>query len=283
MPNIVLNMALIDWLTLSLEGEAMYKLRYWCNQQPGEKEPLKKKMNAVWYDGFKADEFFWGERLDDNGTAWGLFTSEGEIAHHFADTIWGMVLGNNCQCTRIDYQVTVSEPTWYDAYKARKHLEKRLGREVGATGKHSLGITLELNSRESERYLRLYEKVLMKGKKEVGRLLRLEYEYKGERARAMWRMPLKPAEIILGEIESLCTGRDYVSRVMSLFKRHLGEKAAKPIVVRRDSDTWRWIDGTVRQSFKKIVNQHDYLEVKYLKEFLQEFLELIEKKESYGD
>lgn len=281
--NIVLNMPLIDWVTVSVHGQALYRLRRYANQRSGDRKPSKRKMGAGnWYEGFNGDGFFWGEREQD-GTQWGIFMSEGEIAHYYAIEIWSMALGSEASCTRLDYQVTIEQPEWYDPYKFRESLEKYTGKDVGTTGRRPLGVTVELNSRTSSRYARIYEKVLFDGKKETGRLLRLEYEYKGDIARKLWEKPLKPAPVLRGEIEGLSVGKSTCASVVGLFMPFLGELTQTIKLARKESSTWNWIDSTVRASFNKVINQHDMFSRRKLREFLMEFIEVIDVIEVRGE
>lgn len=273
MAQVITNMALIDWVTISVTGEAYKRLRRWSVERKSKPyKEAKRRMGTVVYYGFEGDGFFWGEQ-ENEGTIWGIFISQGHISHAYALEIWAMALGVDSKCTRIDYQITIAQPLNYDPFRFRGSLEKAMGQEVGIIGRRTKGMTVETYTREGVRYCRIYQKIIKSGKgAEDEYLLRFEMEYKGELARNLWRKPLNPSQALRGEIESMITNRGLSSRVLGDFMAYLNETGERARMVSKPSNTWLWILKTVTPAFDRIRNSDDWFERKELMLYLEDEL-----------
>lgn len=270
--QIVLNVALIDWITLSVSGNAFDNLLTFLRPHMDKPKDSSRKFGEVWYVGQQWDSCFWGER-DEAGKRWGVFICEGQEADVYAREIWSLALGSGCNATRLDYQVTIEQPSWYNPYKFRTSLKRALGHDIGLTGWEDDGITVQPFKRKGMRYARIYQK-LIKGLDGTNHwLLRCEFEFKEELARTMWKQPLKVAATLKSEIERLIVGNGLSSRVLGQFTPFLGEDTNRVRIARKPSNTWLWLNKTVVPAIDRIRNGHDPIERQQLINLLQEELD----------
>jgi hypothetical protein len=164
--------AALDFLRLATwnTNEHTFLLADILSSQPGELEPGK----WLQYHGWRRDSFFIGTGQQKN-----IRHSIINISGHLADSQFEQLLPiDTYYCTRIDLQITIPKPAGVDLNVIYKGLK---GSEIKSSCIQSeLNDTLYVGARTSDVFTRLYEKVLDQ------MYLRLEFEFKGKVARAIW-------------------------------------------------------------------------------------------------
>lgn len=252
MISFLVNHAGADWLTLSLTGVALERAMWYCQQAMANPEPASRKLGFATYVGFSCDGLFWGQRefKDKN---YGILIASGYQADLHAPVLWAMALGDECKCTRIDFQITLPSPADYDPIMFHGKLQKVSGRECGIMGIPSNGMTVSVGRRSSYTFLRIYEKG--EGEEKRG-FLRFEVEYKGGRSQAVWRQGLDARGYLSGEVERLLNGG--TDPTLARFWLELQPANAKiPSVVSKESKTLRWLQGPVDSAVTKMLLSHN--------------------------
>lgn len=172
----------VDGLTVTSTLPAAQEcLLYIFNRGAAQAERLgdnKKKMGFQGFQGWKVGPWFYGRRED----LW-LLRVMGAPAHDcFHDLPWP-----GLHCSRVDVQVTLQLPA-YNGAIARQVGDMRQAFATEAKGKprpaqdlHGLyapGQTLDIGSRESPRFGRIYNKQEQSGEEVYERSWRFEVEYK---------------------------------------------------------------------------------------------------------
>lgn len=140
----------------------------------------KKWRQGFWlqYKGWYGDKSFYGmgEQNKKRHYVWRSAGSSSSVLYNLANNIDL----DEIYCTRIDVQVTIKMPTEYYPlviYEAHKGVGR-----MGVTIIDSpTGSTIYFGSRASDKFARLYEK-----RYKNGSYLRLEFEFKGRLARAIY-------------------------------------------------------------------------------------------------
>jgi hypothetical protein len=165
--------AALDFLRLATWdiAEHTFLLADILSSQPGELEPGK----WLQYHGWRRDGFFIG-----TGEQKQKRHSIVNISGHLADSQFKQLLPiNTYYGTRIDLQITIPKPDGVDLNAIYYSLKDK---EIKSSCIQSeLNDTLYVGARTSDVFTRLYEKPLDK------MYLRLEFEFKGKVARAIWR------------------------------------------------------------------------------------------------
>lgn len=139
---------------------------------------IPKWRNGFWlqYLGWYGDNSFYGVG-EQNKKRHYVFRTAGSSSSVLFDLAARFT---KIYCTRLDVQVTVKLPGHYDPFLIYKNHQGR-GR-LGVTIIDSpTGSTIYFGSRTSDKFARLYEK-----RYEDGNYLRLEFEFKGKLARAVY-------------------------------------------------------------------------------------------------
>lgn len=140
------------------------------------------------YKGFgnKSNTAFAGQGTIKSGRRKGQWHSVAHLSGEQSNMLLQYHFPDEIYCTRIDLQVTVRCPEKYDAYKFHQDLEDeeidwpaRRRKPLLIKGPKGEGDSVYIGSRDSDKYIRVYEKFNEAGK----RFLRLEVEYKRQRAR----------------------------------------------------------------------------------------------------
>lgn len=142
---------------------------------------IPKWRNGFWlqYKGWYGENSFYGigEQSQKRHYVWRSAGSSSSVLYDLANEPGGL---DAVYCTRLDVQVTIKMPTQYNPfniYEAHKG-----GGRLGVTIIESpTGSTIYFGSRESDKFARLYEKRYTDGD-----YLRLEFEFKGKLARAIY-------------------------------------------------------------------------------------------------
>jgi hypothetical protein len=139
---------------------------------------IPKWRNGFWlqYKGWYGDTSFYGVG-EQNKQRHYVFRTAGNsssVLFDLADKF------DAVYCTRIDVQVTIKLPPQYNPFKI--YLDHKYNGRAGVTVLDGpTGSTIYFGSRTSDKFLRLYEKQY-----EDGKYLRLEFEFKGKLARAVY-------------------------------------------------------------------------------------------------
>lgn len=283
MESIVLNQTLIDWVTLTVTGDARNRLRKILMEDPsyGQRKCQRRSWGrGVWYEGYSTGEYFYGERVE-GGKEHGLFCSEGAASDYWSRRIWASALGQGCKCTRIDYQLSIERPEGYDAIRMMQSLESELGDGIDISGRAVGGRTVAIGSRMSARYTRIYEKEVPR----EGRpgILRYEVEFKREVASELWRRKLSPAEHLKAEMGAFrLDGRTYCAGIVQKFSDILEYTGDRIKIIHTPSNTMKWIDNQVRSGVEKIINSHSSQDREQLREWLCEWIDIIDIVNSRG-
>jgi hypothetical protein len=141
------------------------------SSHPGELDPGK----WLQYHGWKRDGFFIG-----TGEQKQKRHSIVNISGHLADSQYAQLLpAETYYCTRLDIQITIPRPQGLCLSEVYEELKSNQVKT--SLIQSELNDTLYLGARTSDVFVRLYEKPLNE------LYLRLEFEFKGGVARAIWR------------------------------------------------------------------------------------------------
>lgn len=190
------------------------------------------------------------------------------IEHHliqvsglWADSLWPVlrpfVVGGTANVTRLDLQITCpyTRSTWsqvrlFERLKAQGRVSVSY-RESQSGPAGSTLATVYYGSRQSDRFIRVYEKMGMG--EEV--FLRFETEYKGHRAKAIALAldDTDPAEILWQEVSRVS---DMV--LESVFLPALGkEERARVEVIKPEPATVKWLIEQVAPALDRVIQDHN--------------------------
>jgi hypothetical protein len=130
------------------------------------------------YKGYYGDNSFYGigEQNKKRHYVWRTSGNSSSVLFGLADKF------DNLYCTRLDVQVTVKLPPQYNPFVIYEmHKSNGSGRPGISIIDSPTGSTIYFGSRVSDKFARLYEK-----RHEGGDYLRLEFEFKGKLARAVY-------------------------------------------------------------------------------------------------
>lgn len=163
----------LDFLRLATWSisEHTFLLAEYLTSEPGEWESGK----WLQYHGWRKEGYFIGTGEQNQKRH-----SVVDISGHHADKSMLRLLGvETYYATRIDIQITIPGTRFHDLPKIYKFLQQE---EIKSSLIQSeINDTLYVGARTSNVFTRLYEKPLEK------MYLRLEFEFKGKVARAIWR------------------------------------------------------------------------------------------------
>jgi hypothetical protein len=166
--------AYIDYIRLATWDDAQALL------MTGElRRSIPKWRNGFWlqYKGWYGDNSFYGVG-EQNKKRHYVFRSSGNsssVLFDLADK------HEELYCTRIDVQVTKKLPASYNPFMIYEAHKKGGGRLGVSIIESPTGSTIYFGSRVSDKFARLYEK-----RYDDGNYLRLEFEFKGKLARAVY-------------------------------------------------------------------------------------------------
>ncbi len=250
-----LHTPLADYLTLTSFDDDLHG---WVKGVIGETEGVPEKRHL--YEGEAYDVYdgtiFTGSAFQD-GRAHYIMQASGESAARILPACTNIVKNGLATCTRIDLQVTIPYPrTWSQwDFLNDMHTKGRIVQWRESRDRDGRAQTVYIGNRQSERFTRLYMKTAHGGAK----LLRLEVEYKGNRAKAMMRSIA--AGRTCGEYlaHELQTTFDH-DRLSALFSPSLDGVKPHTERVRLTSSTQKtekWLVTQVLPAFQKAINAHD--------------------------
>jgi hypothetical protein len=231
--------------------------------------------DEVWETG-KQQQYFGVRGAFDGGTVWGgsalqpMGGSGPMMPHHMVDITGGLadykldevasvVDTEHDKIGRIDLQVTIEKPGWWNQRTFFQQLQN-MGLNVGwPTPSHDKDIgemaTVYIGSRKSSRFARIYVKKSGDGVP----LLRFEFEYKLARANQVGNRVMRDREsawrILWADLRDI--RHPWIERALSaIFEGVEGE----PVVVgmhRPDDKGKNWLIGLVLPTFERFINDHD--------------------------
>jgi hypothetical protein len=139
---------------------------------------IPKWRTGFWlqYKGWYGDTSFYGIG-EQNGKRHYVFRTSGNSSSVLFDLAEGLY---GVYCTRLDVQVTIKLPSKYNPfiiYEAHKNKSRQAVSIIDSPS----GSTIYFGSRVSDKFARMYEK-----RYDDGNYLRLEFEFKGKLARAVY-------------------------------------------------------------------------------------------------
>lgn len=202
---------------------------------------------------FPSGTIFVGEGIQEDMPHY-LTRITGELAHEERHRIYNAVKSGYARVTRLDLQITTPEPRGWSqwALLERIHKQGRIKQWRESKDIEGRAETVYIGNRQSERFTRVYIKMTDGGE----RLLRLEVEYKGKRARAMGRS-LAAGRTAAGYLkhELLNTLRD--KPLAELFSPLLGQVSAHTERIQVESSlgkTEKWLLKQVLPAFSRVIN-----------------------------
>lgn len=259
--SIELDKPLVDWLTLTSFEPNVYDVQ---NKMVAILKELgatvKEPTHTLQYVGKTAANELGGLYVgsaEQKGAIHFLIQISGELCND-RDLLLPVAQGIRegwLQCRRIDLQMTVIEPeAWQQwAFFNRMKRSKRTVGWVESTNEDGeLLQTVYVGSRSSGKYLRVYEKWIAET-----RLLRAEYELKGNTAAAFSRMLFDGSSTTARLYKLLIqqTGDKELSTVYLPMLEYV-ETAVKPKILSNEPKTEKWLRETVLPSFTRYINDH---------------------------
>lgn len=267
-----------DWLTLTTFDQSKFQL---CRQDwLSWREKMARVQNSarglspsdaayqtvpvrrsrvMQYDGSTVDGVFFGAGFQA-GKEHFYIRASGEIAQYFAMNKDYM---GDMTCKRVDCQVTVSLDGDYDAHELANQLD---GAEW--KGRHPLIKerlcrktkldTVYVGSRQSPKFLRIYVKEDLEGK----RYLRFELEFSRRLSQKVWR------EMVQGTVgtvcaEYICASLRKMPDVKMLQPFSVWRTAVNPASmytgerVKTANGTLDWLHGSVTPALRKLLSNDD--------------------------
>jgi len=217
------------------------------------------------YHGWYADNAFYGigEQNRKRHYIWRVSGNSSSVLYEAADFL------GEIYATRLDVQVTIPLPDGYSAFEVYQDHKELLDR--GTTIIESdTGSTIYFGSRVSDRFARMYTKEY-----EEGKFLRLEFEFKGKTAKALYfkmKSGIGPTEIFQHYLKSF----GLVDYIIEWFETGFdGEKLRLEIEKNENSDNkiaWLY---SLSNAVIKMGNDHDIGDI--TKNILREWIKAIDE------
>ena len=260
--KIPLSVTQCDYLTLTSREERF--IEFWHRQAQEHARfagtELKTK-NVMQYQGVLAKTpsgtIFAGSGYQSHSLHH-LVRVSGELANMLLKYAASQFRQGYVNCKRIDLQVTIEEPDkwsqWHFFNRIKKAGRLTPGWVESKAGRIGNAETVYVGSRNSQRMTRVY----VKGSSEGTRLLRLETEYKGQRANFVMR-GVCDGEVLGGYLayELMEVIRD--NKLRRVFEPHIefGNPVGKMAHVETPMEkTEQWLIKQVLPSFIRHINDH---------------------------
>lgn len=255
---LLLNDSLIDWFTVTSFDEQF--LLFWMNRM-FKTATDKDRSKVLQYDGWSlpyrgmGGNVFLGTAMQEGRDNYMLRLS-GYAAEDLKGPVFSQIRQGIAKVTRVDVQITTYCPNDWSQWELLVRM-KELGRLTGwveSSNRNHMSETVYVGSRTSERFTRVYIKWAGKT-----RLVRLEIEYKGNRANAVVRALSRTSttsQFLLYELQK--TLKD--DKLRQLFEPSLVGVKPMNIKLRVDSSaekTENWLIGQVLPAFTRHINDHD--------------------------
>lgn len=250
-----LHTPLCDWLTLTSFNEELHQ---WAKMRLGGANPVEERRHLYTGDSYDLPEgtIFMGTAFQD-GRLHYIVQESGEVADMALHSAGNLVKNGLAHMTRIDLQVTIPYPKNWSQWEflGDMHDKGRVVQWRESLDGNGRSQTVYIGNRQSERFTRLYMKTAHGGAK----LLRLEVEYKGQRARAMGRAfgaGRTVGEYLAHELQTTFNH----DRLSALFAPCLDGARPHTEKIRITSDTQKteaWLLSQVYPAFVRSINAHD--------------------------
>lgn len=257
MPEIIVNRAAIDYLTLTTFSRHTYRdvLRLILTKDEIEESakmsiPRYVGLQSVWNCG----AVFFGEGVQDGMAHWLISASGGaadRVGYAVAAQSW-----SGLNVTRFDAQVTLARPEWFKARDFADHMETgewRGRRRKPVLIENSGDDTVYLGSYKSDRFTRFYVK-----EKEW---LRYETVFKRDYALSAWQRytaapTIAPAGLLVSEMVKF-PKHPLINYFGDALKdaNLLSVQKQKPVKVL--SKTYIWLVKSVVPAVTRLLNDHD--------------------------
>lgn len=256
MTYIDLYTSALDWLTLTSFETEFYK--YWEKRLKSHGE-LKEKMIPR-YQGWAIDldrgtgTVYTGMQ---NGTEHYMLHLTGPAAEDEKDPAFSFVRQRIATCKRIDLQVTVPMPQTWRQFDLLVRLEGRGLTPEYRQSKDKNGCyqTVYVGARTSDRFTRVYVKPSSETM-----LLRLETEYKDDRARSMAKRladgDATPSRYLLHELQKTMAD-DALSLLFEPSLSGAIPLTEKLKVLSTADKTEKWLTQQVYPAFQRHINDHN--------------------------
>lgn len=258
MTALTLDKVLVDWVTLTgkahqdiidVFGDFSLTRNDWTHTAPQKWLQWQGELRSY------GDGSVFTGMAEINKEDWMVVRASGELSQEVLTQFFELTERGVMRVTRIDTQVTVIEPDGWGQinlcnrlYASGKNAQF-LGSIDGYSGRKLE--TVGVGSRTSETFTRIYEKITDGGVK----LLRLETEYKGEKARALvtdlefktitQQMKWHVQSLRDDKLEAVYANALHgISPHNSKAKAHVSSKKKK------------WLLNTVLPSFEEYINNH---------------------------
>lgn len=262
----------VDWLTLTSKDYRLYDVAVLWLLDVADANGMKvRPASKEQYRGQLTDCGFCGVGEQSGILDFMVVVSGGWAYEFFRDCSEELLKiarhGGGVRCSRIDVQITRDEDVAVDfpslAERIRGMSARRERGEIGFIGRGKIpdvtthhsptGSTLEIGSRMSENFVRIYQKLLLG-------LIRFEVEYKGKLAKS----------VALELIENWSSHQEIIARIIGgetkryplelrrfiadTFKLDDGEKVRRDIVTDDIDKTWEWFQVVILPVITKLSN-----------------------------
>lgn len=242
----IVNKPSLDWVTATTNHFRKYQVTAW-EVTPGDQSGKRGKW--LQYKGDQYEGIFHGQAQQGSKTSYLLKITGGK-----ADSLGEVVLKNEMKVTRLDIQLTVALPDWFDAREL--HDEMALGVWPGQWRTVSMiqnggNDTVYIGHRSSDRFIRIYVKETS--------YIRFEVEFKAERAVRAAKMIAEGGDIVKGAILSAEMDKLPSAAILDVFQRYLAgsEDVKVKYLATEKLGKIRWI-ARILNSIEQSMNDHDY-------------------------
>lgn len=249
-----LNVPQVDWLTFTSWDEGVYiGWKQWQRLQKGE----IRAGRIPRYEGAWLGSIFVGEGIQCESKH-ALVRVSGEDSHRaFSE----LVECGEFKCTRLDVQITTELPAGYSARQLVDDLR------AGQSGEYRRSVrmienddgtdTVYIGSRDSDRFARLYVKVI-----DGEKYLRFEVEHKSSWAEIVSKTYIEQKDCLASVLMDFLTsiGVDDSQGVLRGLEKILDAVKAGlllPSVIRDDDKTMGWIMNQVTPAIIRLLADHD--------------------------
>lgn len=250
----IINMALVDWLTVTTYDPDQYG--HWLRMYGRDDGRPERVMQ---YSGSMSDKVFVG-RGRQRGRPHFMLRASGERAAVVASQ-WDEweVTGAQVKVTRVDYQCTFAMPAgwdWERLYKCARDWQAPGRARAVSRVDSSTGHTVYIGSRTSPYMIRVYQKSDEGG----SRYVRVELEVKGEAAMSEWaRYKGSSGSVVMAlmrEALSLppCYEVDEIIQALPVVGYEPRPRHVRP----EDSRTLAWLRNSVTPALMRTLRDHDH-------------------------
>lgn len=237
---------------------------------------IPKWRTGYWlqYKGWYGDNAFYGigEQNQKRHYVWRLSGSSSSVLFNISSEL------NEIYATRLDVQVTIPMPSDYDAFAVYTDQKDLQGRGLTII-ESDTGSTIYFGARVSDRFARLYTKSYVKkdpSDKSLDEFLRLEFEFKGRSARALYENMKKSLIGPSGIFQYYLTSFNLMGYIIDWFDTGFdGEELRLEIEKNQNNENkMNWL-SSLSNAIAKMGNDHETGE--FTRNLLRNWLESIDK------